>query len=186
MCRGLHHHVLQPPPPSFRKEQAGPWSFLDHLNSNPLTTLLDFKSHGCSALPSTLTPLMKELLSCSWIVATATHLLTLCPFWQKFPNRFLCYYKYWFFPSFFPSYPLPSLSLFLSFHYNLRTTHNWYPASLIIFCNSLFTWASLKDFPTMPLMLTVPIIWKIMNELHWVGAICQKPENLAVSSTWKP
>lgn len=78
---------------------------------------------------------------------------------------------------FLPSFLLSSLPP-LSFHYNLRITHNWYPASLIIFCNSPFTWASLKDFPTMSLMLTVPIIRKIMNELHWVGAICQKPENL--------
>lgn len=82
---GLQHHVLQLPPPSLRKEQASPWSFLGHLNSNPLTTLLDFKSHCCSPLPSTLTTLTKELLS----------LLLVC--WDSHP----------------PAHPLPILTKIL-------------------------------------------------------------------------
>lgn len=135
MCRGLQHHVLQLPPPSLRKEQPGPWSFLGHLNSNPLTTLLDFKSHCCSPLPSALTTLAKELLSLlldCWDSHPPAHPL---PILTKFSNRFLCYYKCCFF-LFLSS--LLSLSLFLSFHYNLRITHNWYPASLIHFLQFSF------------------------------------------------
>lgn len=141
MCCGLHHHGLQLPPPHLRKEQAGPWSFLDHLNSNPLAALLDFKSHCCSPLPSTLSPWWKSSCLALGLLQQPP---TCSPSVHSDKDSLIGFYAiinvgfFFLFLSFLPSLPFSSLSLFLSSHYNLRITHNWYPASLIHFLQFSF------------------------------------------------